>query len=784
MKKEQRLYIDGVLMDLSDDVEITLDIKSNLFRDVTKITANNTYTVNLPKTVHNMCAIDWAAKPKNGSRYPYAFHMAQYFRNGLEVIKDGRATLMSIGDNIEISIYWGVFPAFSKLQENDLKLNELKTDEYVLFKKYNEPSSKEDAKKKGIFYAFYNPYHISSTEGTYGVNYTRNTPDTSKDIDLKVGYIKTGEELDAYIGGIIVDDSSWRCAIVPFYPTMTAYIQASGYGSIRAYAVLDKNGRIIELASEQRSPYKPISMTIKAGAQAAFLVINVPSEYWNDTQSIISGAQDMRVLTDVWNEEEDFTGDTVTYTDIYKTSPKYLQPCVTVSWILNLIKNQTGVIFSWDDESAAFLENMVVPLVTSKADENTIVGKLSASINAATKLGTLSFDLTSNISSIQQKSGTALTKIDITEDCKLHFDLQARTKKKFQGYVGESYMNDLTEFFVVKVVSYENGETSEQENEINGAAKYEDGQFKLVTWKKSEATDGYVYDAISGCIDLELKKNDVVSFIISRTKFGESSEDIDLYAGTITATIQTSDNVPIGGMFPIGINLPDMTVTDFIKFLSLVTGTFPKQIGNNGSVDFVEFDAIWNNRAKAIDLTRKLIPYEGRNTVRKMEFSVSDYKQHNRYKWKEDDETPNEDADLQVANTTLDYEQDTWTLPFAASLGNRIPLRTVDGVGAKSGGEYKGCKDRIMTFRNTDYSSLEFGIDLQRIFETKYSKLAKTLANAHVITEWLNLSDLDILNFDETVPVYFAQYGAYFAVIELKTASNGYTEATMLQLEF
>ena len=42
MKKEQRLYIDGVLMDLGDDVEITLDIKSNLFRDVTKITANNT----------------------------------------------------------------------------------------------------------------------------------------------------------------------------------------------------------------------------------------------------------------------------------------------------------------------------------------------------------------------------------------------------------------------------------------------------------------------------------------------------------------------------------------------------------------------------------------------------------------------------------------------------------------------------------------------------------------------------------------------------------------------
>ena len=33
---DQQLYIDGVLMDMSEDSAITLDIKSNLFRDVTK----------------------------------------------------------------------------------------------------------------------------------------------------------------------------------------------------------------------------------------------------------------------------------------------------------------------------------------------------------------------------------------------------------------------------------------------------------------------------------------------------------------------------------------------------------------------------------------------------------------------------------------------------------------------------------------------------------------------------------------------------------------------------
>jgi hypothetical protein len=46
---DQQLYIDGILMDMSEETAITLDIKSNLFRDITKMTANTTYTINLPK---------------------------------------------------------------------------------------------------------------------------------------------------------------------------------------------------------------------------------------------------------------------------------------------------------------------------------------------------------------------------------------------------------------------------------------------------------------------------------------------------------------------------------------------------------------------------------------------------------------------------------------------------------------------------------------------------------------------------------------------------------------
>ena len=257
-----------------------------------------------------------------------------------------------------------------------------------------------------------------------------------------------------------------------------------------------------------------------------------------------------------------------------------------------------------------------------------------------------------------------------------------------------------------------------------------------------------------------------------------------VYGGKITASVKSGDSVPIGGSFPIGINLPEIEVTNFIKFLALITGSFPRQLTNSTQVQFIMFTRVWANKANAYDWSGKLIPYDRQGAPRKSEYSVSDFMQHNRYKWKEDEETTGDyDADLVISNQTLDYEQDTWTLPFAASDDNRIPIRTLDSFGMKNGGEYKGCKERIMTLRDDkEQAALRFDIDLQNIFDTKYKQLAASIAKAHVITERLNLSDLDILDFDETKPVYIAQYGAYFAVLEIKTTNSGYCEVTMIEL--
>ena len=46
----EQLYIDGVLVDVGEDTDVTLSIRSNILSDISKIGGNSTYTIKLPKT--------------------------------------------------------------------------------------------------------------------------------------------------------------------------------------------------------------------------------------------------------------------------------------------------------------------------------------------------------------------------------------------------------------------------------------------------------------------------------------------------------------------------------------------------------------------------------------------------------------------------------------------------------------------------------------------------------------------------------------------------------------
>ena len=97
---------------------------------------------------------------------------------------------------------------------------------------------------------------------------------------------------------------------------------------------------------------------------------------------------------------------------------------------------------------------------------------------------------------------------------------------------------------------------------------------------------------------------------------------------------------------------------------------------------------------------------------------------------------------------------------------------------------YDSVEPRLMQLSSDDSgkAALKFDMDMQDIIAATYKNLAATLSAAKVVKETFTLSDIEIMEFDETKPVYLSQYGAYFAVTEIQVNEDGTSDVTMFQL--
>ena len=929
-------------MDLSEDTSFVLDIKSNLFNDVTKITSNYTYTIQLPRTVHNLSVLNQADRPKSGSKYPYIFHTARYFRNGLEIIRNGKASVLSVQETIEISIYWGLFQALATLQSSDLKLNELNCTKYLRFAKNNTSDTYEKAISEGVFYGRYETAVVkTSSEEWQG--YDRNVGGNSDTTySLVGGKIRTGTEVGKYVSGEVLADNTYQCAIIPFEAGMRATIRSVlGKGEYRTWAILDTNKNVLSLADDagktesetnpvlpapdpilgmfvnagacianidtsvametisirvraekagsveygalnkdtgettpwgtyeirgagkaeinvvKRKPFgllvyiKPsvddmISMALTTGGVAAYYLsggklsqVQSPGAY-----SVKYTSESMPVDVDLqapataeWlivNAIKEYsTGTTILVKSNSETennakaisafdgggsfgnsgggtfkSKGTIQPSVTAQYILDLITVQTGVAFGWSNRAKETINGLAVPLITRKADAQTVVGSLEGTFFQTESLGILDFQPTS-LSEVFDglEIGHRYSQLNVKISCKMIFDVQMNwswdaSKVTPSGHKSWSFCEGSTESqafysyppnYIEMKVKHKNDDGTWTETLYIAGLQQDETSRKYVTDYESDKVNGRFIHLVAGRGEIDLEDGDIVTFEMKHPK-NQALIGLKCYNGRLSASIKQSDEVPYGGNFPIGKNLPDIKVTDFLKCICILTSTFPSQRFIGGTLTFADIVNLWEDKAQAVDWTKKLIPSEASNHPRQTDFSVEDYCQHNIYKWKEDDTVYQQhDADMTIDNKTLEYTQDVCTLPFAATDGNRIPIYEWESKQSTFGNttytrqvatKYKACKDRIVNLTKNDagYAELAFNIDLQDIFDSKLEKLRKTVANPHNIVERVNLSDLEILNFDETKPVYLAQYGAYFAVLEIKTTSSGYSEVTMIEL--
>lgn len=239
--------------------------------------------------------------------------------------------------------------------------------------------------------------------------------------------------------------------------------------------------------------------------------------------------------------------------------------------------------------------------------------------------------------------------------------------------------------------------------------------------------------------------------------------------------------------YPIGSNLPDISVVDFIKQICWLFGLFA--IKSDTGVSFISVNKIIDNRDKAVDWSKKLVPTGW--TAKETSYTFGDFAQKNYFRYEENENAKSADGYMVVQNKTLDYEKDFVKLPYTAG-GDNGDMRAVPYFKWSDDGtivELVDCGDRIMQLvisfdsqgkedARLDFSDLKFQNRVSRFGLSSYQDLIKS---PFVIKDTFRLTEIDLKNLDYTIPVYIERYAAFFAIISIKSQGD-YSECELLKL--
>lgn len=242
-----------------------------------------------------------------------------------------------------------------------------------------------------------------------------------------------------------------------------------------------------------------------------------------------------------------------------------------------------------------------------------------------------------------------------------------------------------------------------------------------------------------------------------------------------------------GGVYPIGSNLPDISVVDFIKQICWLFGLFAIKIDTG--VFFMPVSKIIDNKKKAVDWSKKLVPTGW--TAKETSYTFGDFAQKNYFRYEENENAKSADGYMVVKNKTLDHEKDLVKLPYTAG-GDNGDMRAVPYFKWSDDGtivELEDCGDRIMQLvisfdsqgnedARLDFSDLKFKNRVSRFGLSYYQDLIKS---PFVIKDTFRLTEIDLKNLDYTIPVYIERYAAFFAIISIKSQGD-YSECELLKL--
>lgn len=115
-------------LDLGDSSGITLNFKSNIFGDLSKITCSYSYTFKLPLTTNNRQVLDNSEDVRHQSAMIRKRLKAEFIQNGIPLFSNANLYIDSVETDYKAVLTWGVVEGFEGLKDNDISLVELPSD--------------------------------------------------------------------------------------------------------------------------------------------------------------------------------------------------------------------------------------------------------------------------------------------------------------------------------------------------------------------------------------------------------------------------------------------------------------------------------------------------------------------------------------------------------------------------------------------------------------------------------------------------------------------------------
>lgn len=112
-------------LDLGEKNSIILKYCSNIFVDLSKISASHSYTFKLPMTANNRRVLNMADDIRCSSSIIYRKYRGLYVQNGISLLENVNLYIDSIDTAYRCVMTWNDAMIFSQIQEDNLKLNEL-----------------------------------------------------------------------------------------------------------------------------------------------------------------------------------------------------------------------------------------------------------------------------------------------------------------------------------------------------------------------------------------------------------------------------------------------------------------------------------------------------------------------------------------------------------------------------------------------------------------------------------------------------------------------------------